>query len=89
MGKDSLEAWVVSSLPPPAAPLFASPSFLSEQAASTEKQPVFFQIAGRGPHLWVDRQGEQGTTDPTLHSLISWLPCFLHTANIMHLTGVF
>lgn len=65
----------MSSLPPPAAPLLASLSFLSEQAASTEKQPRFFQTTGRdlipgGQAGW----GEQGTTDPTVHSFISWLP---------------
>lgn len=49
MGKDSLEAWVVSSLLPPT--LLASLSFLLEQAASPEKQPTFFQRAGPAPHL--------------------------------------
>lgn len=70
IGKESLEAWVVSSLPPLAAPLLASLSFLSEQAASTEKQPMFFQTAGWGPRLWVGRQEEQGSTDPSIHSFI-------------------
>lgn len=51
-GKRFIRGWVVSSLPPPAAPLLASLSFLSEQAASTEKHPRFFQTAGRGPHPW-------------------------------------
>lgn len=45
-GKRFIRGWVVSSLPPPAAPLLASLSFLSEQAASTKKQPRFFQTAG-------------------------------------------
>lgn len=46
-GQRFIRGWVVSSPPPPAAPLLASLSFLSEQAASTEKEPRFFQTAGR------------------------------------------
>ena len=95
MGKDSLEAWVVSSAPPPAAPLLAGLSFLSEQAASTEKQPVFFQTAGWGSCLWVGGQGEK--SHRPYYSLIhSQTPSliqaagryFIHTANITCLPGM-
>lgn len=96
MGKDSLEAWVLSSPPPPAAPLLACLSFLSEQAASTEKQPVFFPTAGWGPCLWVDDRGRQGTLTLLLThsfltpSLIQAVGCyFIHTANTIHLSGIF
>lgn len=61
---------MASSSSPLAAPLLAGLSFLSEQAASTERQPTFLQTAHWGPSLWAGKRREQGTADPTVHSFI-------------------
>lgn len=51
---------MVSSPAPPAAPLLADLSFLSEQAAPTEKQLMFFQTAGWRPVSGLaDRQSKE------------------------------
>lgn len=63
MERDSLEAWVASSPPPPAAPLLAGLGLLSEQAASAEKPPRVLPDGGSGPHLWTGGQA------PPVHSV--------------------
>lgn len=72
-GKRFIRGWVVSSLPPPAAPLLASLSSCLSRLPALRNNPGSSRRQVGTSSLGA-RRGEQGTTDPTVHSFISWLP---------------